>query len=423
VRAIVIAVLAACGAAPREPAVAPPAISAVAPDAPHQPDPDLDRQPVPKLLAIDWDKVQLGSDADAMALWNQIAPTGGDWQSKLYEVPTGPISKALALAILRAGNFTCVHSVPSQSCSTRMVQEVEEPDPSATLADPCLRRSLAMWAFDQLDGAELAPARAAMQAIVAIPPPESDLVSSAFDKDRDNPDQDERLDLIARGWNAGNRDIVAAALGGLDEQHLVEAVRKDHIDPALEILSIQGQRALYLASMTDAKLDAKTRVQIVADLVEEQPNDPGSDGRSALLAATKSPSCEVAAAAAHALVRYHMLGQPKPPATMHTLCVVASYEHMQLENETSPLAELIPPRGFELIRVGTDFDAGSDNRSIDVIPRYAAVFPETDDIVHAFEHCKGTTCISDEHEFHFTMNGGMLTRLEIDERPDCAPPP
>jgi hypothetical protein len=421
VRAIVCAGLIACGAAPVAPvaSVATPVVA----DAPHAIDPDLERVPVPKLLAIDWDHVAVGSDADALALWHQIDPHGADWQEKLFEVPAGPISQALAMALLRQGNFTCTHSVPVASCPKRSIAELDTPIDTADLGDPCLRRSLALWAFDQLGEANLEQLRPALDAIVAIPPPESDLVEDALRGDHDNPDQDKRVELIVRAWNAGQRDLAGAALGGIDEQHLVELVRKDHVDAALEILAIQDQRAVFLAAMTDPKLEPKARVQTIADLLDAQPTEPGSDGRAALLAAAKSTSCEVAAAAAHALVTYHILGAPKPPATMRTLCVVASYERLQRENETSPLAELIPSRGLELVRVTNDPEAGSDARSIDLIPSYASVFPESDDIVRAFEHCKTTTCISDEHEFHFTLRGGLLTRLEIDDRPDCAPPP
>jgi hypothetical protein len=425
VRAIVLAGLIACGAAPTAP-VATTTVNQVAPngsDAPHRPDPDLERVPVPKLLAIDWDKLALGSDADALALWKQIDPHGADWQEKLYEVPAGEISQALAKALLRQGNFTCVHQVPVASCPKRTFAELDTPIDTADFNDPCLRRGLALWAFDQLNQPDLEQLRPALDAIAAIPPPESDLVEDALRGDHDNPDQTERVELLVRAWNAGQRDIAGASIGGLDDQHLVELARKDHVDAALEILSIQDQRAVFLAAMTDPKLEPKTRMQVVADLLDAQPTEPGSDGRAALLAAAKSTSCEVAAAAAHALVKYHILGAPKPPATMRTLCVVASYEQLQQENETSPLSELIPARGLELVRVTNDPDAGSDARSIDLIPSYAAVFPESDDIVRAFEHCKSSTCVSEEHEFHFTIRGGLLTRLEIDDRPDCAPSP
>jgi hypothetical protein len=426
VRVLLLACLVACGAAPHEPVIAATTTGSAAPiDAPHRIDPDLERVPRPPLLAIDWDSVSLGSDKDALALWAQIAPTGSDYEEKLYEVPVGPISKALAVALLRQGNFTCVHQVPGASCGVSY-PEVDHPIATAAFTDPCLRRELALWSLDQIEPAELANIRDVLPALVTIPPPESDLVEGVLAKDNDNPDQNARLDLLARAWKAGQRDLAGAKLGSLDEAHLTEALQKDHMDPALDVLSATGQRSVYLAAVNDAHLEPATRAEAITELVEATGPALETDLRGVLLAATKAPDCGVAAAAALALVRYHALGAPKPPATMRTLCVVASYERLQRENETSPLADLIPRPGVELVRVAYDPDAavGSDGvdprRTTDLIPTYAATFPEGEDLVRAFGHCKGTTCSSEEHDFRFTIRGGLLTRLEIDERAPCA---
>ena len=145
------------------------------------------------------------------------------------------------------------------------------------------------------------------------------------------------------------------------------------------------------------------------------------------VAATKAPDCGIAAAAAFALVRYHALGPPKPPATMRTLCVVASYERLLRENETSPLGDLMPKRGLELVRIAYDPDAvvGSDGidprHTTDLIPPYAAVFPESEDLVRAFAHCKGTTCSSRRARVSLHDPRWPLARIEVDERPPCAP--
>jgi len=429
VRALLLVGLIACGAAPRSPAIAASGSAApVTPPnrsvAPHAPDPDLDRVPPPKLLSIDWDKVQLGSDADALALWAQIAPRGLDWEEKLYEVPSGPISKALAVALLRQGNFVCIQHVPVTCGKTMPMQGTAAP--SSTLADPCLRRELAMWSLDQIEPADLPNLRDVLPALVTIPPPESELVQHVLELDVDNPDQSARLDLIVRAWNAGQRDIAGAMLGAFDENHLIEAVQKDHIDPALEVLSATGNRGVYLAAIADAHLAPETRAQAISELVEARPDVLELDFRNALVAATRASDCTLAATAALALVRYHALAPPKPPATMRTLCVVASYERLQRENETSPLADLIPRRGLELVKVDYDPDAvvtdGVDpRRTTDLIPIYAAVFPDGEDLVRAFRHCKGSVCSSEEHDFKLTLSQGLLTRLEIDERPQCAP--
>jgi hypothetical protein len=423
VRALVLAGLIACGAAPHEPVIAQ-APAAPPPDAPHRPDPDLDRVPEPKLLSIDWNAVHLGSDADALALWTQIAPTGSDWEEKMYEVPVGPTAKALAIALLRQGNFTCVHRVPA-ACGKTMA-EVAPPDASATLADSCLRRRLALWALGQLEPADVAANRDILAGLVTIPPPEAELVEGFLQTDIDNPDQTARLELIARAWNAGQRDIAGAMLGAFDEPHLIEALQKDHIDPALEVLSAVDSRAVFLAAINDTHLEPATRASAINELLDTHPDVLELDLRTALVTATEATDCTLAATAALALVRYHALSPPKPPATMRTLCVVASYEQLQRENETSPLADLIPARGMELLRVAYDPSAtvtdGIDpRRTTELVPRYAAVFPENDDLVRAFAHCKGSVCSSEEHDFRFTIRGGLLARLEIDDRPPCGP--
>src|SRR4051812_6286692 len=89
-RAVVIVALAACRSAPPPPppvSVAPaPAPRPVA-DKPRPPDPDLNRPPPKKLLSIDWDKASLATDADALAVWAQIAPTGDNFELVLDEIP------------------------------------------------------------------------------------------------------------------------------------------------------------------------------------------------------------------------------------------------------------------------------------------------------------------------------------------------
>src|SRR6185312_16818765 len=98
---LICAVALGCGGSPHEVPIAAPI--AMTPDAGgHLNDPDLNRPPAPKLLAIDWANVKVASDADAIALWKQIAPTGEDWQQRLDEIPPGsPIQHALAVALLR----------------------------------------------------------------------------------------------------------------------------------------------------------------------------------------------------------------------------------------------------------------------------------------------------------------------------------
>ncbi|HUJ62719.1 MAG TPA: hypothetical protein VLX92_29655 [Kofleriaceae bacterium] len=425
-------VLAGCGAAPSRPAPAPAPIAAPAPVVHHLDDPDLNHHDT-RLLAIDWAHVTIASDADALALWQQIAPTGDDWDEKLAEIPTDqPVAHALALAMLAAGNFTC--AAPAQPACVKVPIDLPDPPPGSTLTDPCLRRMLALWSLAQLDDDDLPRVLPALRAIVAIPPPESQLVAAALKAVPEN-DQDDRLALLAIAWKAGQRDVVDVSLGDLDEAHLVTAVTRLHIDGALEVLPAETEHATYLAAITDEQLAPGARAQAMVDLTASA-DALAPDVRAALLAAAKSPDCSVAAAAARALALH---GQPasapavprtsSPAAMMRAMCVLASFEQLARADEPSYLHGYIPPRGLELIQVTYDPYGDGDaadphtSRSVDLVPPDQVVLPELDDLVRAMRHCTGTTCHTDEHEFRFTWKpyGGrlLLARLEVIENPPC----
>lgn len=418
--------LTSCAAAPPPPPVAAPAPAP--PVAERPPDPDLHRAPPPKLLAIDWAQTPVADDASALALWRTIAPTGADWEDKLREIPASH-ARPLALALLRAGNFTCV-TPPTGACA-KPAYDVPAPTDAATLDDPCLRRRLAMWALEQLEPADVPAARDALFAIAAIPPPESELVEAVLRLTRDVP-QDERLAVLAVAWSAGQRDLVNAAVGPLDEAHLFTAVAKHHIAGALDVLSPEAHRAAYLAAITDEALAAKARLSAITELAAR----PAPDLTKALLTATRAKDCSVAAAAARALHDPKYLPRlprtTNPTVAMRALCVLASYEGLQAADEPSLLATYLPPRGLERTTITydalstTDDDGDGDvhtTHAAELVPRAEAVLPEREDLVRAFAHCTGTICVSDDHEFRFVWKpaaGGLqLTRLDLADRPPC----
>lgn len=400
--------------------------------------------------------MQLSSEADALALWQQIAPTGGDWEAKLDEVPASAV-RPLAVAMLRAGNFTCAPPPPIADCAAPRV-EVPEPLPAAGMSDPCLRRLLALWSIAQLEPPDLPKVADALKAIAAIPPPESQLVSTAIAAipEWDKPGQ---LALIAIAARAGQRDVVNAAVGRLDEVLLIEAATKHHIDGALEVLSAEGHRAAYLAAVTDEALPTLARTRAIIDLVAadlaladadapEEDRPAGAilqlspDLQAALVKATAARDCGVAAAAARALeqhgVRKYAPVRPRtraPEVMMRSLCVLASYEALQARHEPSLLAKYVPAKGLERVLVEydalseTDADGDGDprsKRSIDLIPRNELEVPEAEDLARAMKRCTGAVCKSADREFHFSfkVQGGelWLSRLDIVERPPCPSP-
>jgi hypothetical protein len=393
---------------------------------------ELERPAPKKLLDIDWSQVSLSTDADALALWQRIAPTGADYSERLDEIPEGDIPEKLAGALLRSGNFTCVPAQPVRDCAKPPI-DVPEPAPDATIADPCLRRVLALWAIVQLE--DHSGVRDALRAIVAIPPPESELTAVAL---RALPETDHagRLELYALALRAGHRELVNGAVGSLDEAHLIEAVQKHHIDGALDLLSAESHRGVFIAALTDERLSPAPRVQAISELVAVD-DKVNKDVRDAIVRTTRSPSCTVAAAAAQFLVRSgeKKFGPAKPrtgkpAAMMRALCVLASYEQGLRADEPSFLLGYVPKKGYELVtttydeynEVDTDGDGDPHTeRSARFVPRDEVTLPEQEDLIRALASCSGTTCRSADREFRFVFKGAdlLLTRIEVVERPPC----
>jgi hypothetical protein len=449
--ALAIAALTACGGAPPGPARSPsppeaaqgdPEITGTAPPGPRPLDPDLHRPPRRKLLDLDWAQVALTDDAAALAVWRRIAPTGADWDDKLQEVPA-QAARPLALAVLHGGQFLC--TPPATGDCARPAYDVDTPAGTAGFDDPCLRRLLALWSLDQLEASDLPAIRDALLAIAELPPPESQLVEAAT-RAVPETDQDTRLALLARAWRAGQRELVGGALGGFDESHLVAAVRDHHIDPALEILSAEGDRALYLAAVNDSALAPRARTAAIGDLVALAAASAGDDKlpadlAAALVTATGTKDCSVAAAAARALAQHgDRRFVPKRPRTastprlMRAVCVLASYEALLGNDQPSLVPDYVPARGLERMTITyeplSEDDADGDgdphtSHTAELVPRAEAMLPEIEDLVRAMQHCTGAICVSDDREFRFVWQrsggGALLARIEIADRPACAP--
>jgi thioredoxin-like negative regulator of GroEL len=382
-----------------------------------------------KLLAIDWATAKAGTDAAALELWKQIAPTGEDWEQKLEEIPGDlPIARELAVALLREGNFACVPPAPPPC--TKLLPDLGDPAPTTTLADPCLRRMLALWSVAQLEPDDLPRVHDALRAIAALPPPESELVAHAIDAYPDA-DQDERLDLEAIAWKAGQHDLVDGKLSSFDEAHMTSAAIDHHIAGILEILPAERYRSVFLHAITDDQMPAAARAGAMIELAATS-DKLAPDVHTALAIAAKSKDCTVAAAAARTLDLHgdHRVA-PRVPAThspdamMRSLCVLASFELQQRPEEASYLPGYLPSSGMQLVR--ETYDPYADphtSKSVETVKPHDAVLPDLEDLVRAMRHCTGTTCTSDDREFKFTFKpiGGQLliSRLDVSDRPPCS---
>ena len=402
---------------------------------------ELEGPPKVHLLDIEWATASVASDEDAEALWRRIAPTGADWEERLAEVPyEGGFRRALAIALLRQGNFRCVWPPAKDACAP---PPSDEPAPQAAdgIDAPCLRRVLALWALDQLDAEDLPAVHDALRGIAALPPPESQLVARALEIFPEDA-QDDRLELLGIAWQAGQHALVDDELRDLDPAHLATAAHTMHIDGALAALSAQGDRDVYLAAVSDTKLPPPARVQAIGELADADGATPHPDLRRALLAATRSPDCAVAAAAARALARAgekrYLPGRPhtgSPAAMLRSLCVAAAYAQQRGEDEPPAFPSFLPARGLELVEVTYDplreYDDDGDGdphteTTTSLVPKDGATFPHLDEVAHALAHCQGTACVADDEQVRFTFHPGdgglVLWRLEVDELPPCGDP-
>nr|HEX4315781.1 hypothetical protein [Kofleriaceae bacterium] len=406
-------------------------------------DPDLNPPRSPRLVDVDWATVKVPDEAAALALWKTIAPTGDDWERKLDEVPSqSPAARQLALALLHGGNFACAAAPQHTHNCAAIPADAAAPASTAGLDDPCLRRLLALWALGEVDPADVPALHPTLRALAALPPPESELVAAAIETVPEA-DQDERLAMMGLAQRAGQLDVVDKELAQLDVPHLMAAVDQLHTPAALDMLSAQDNRDVFLHAISDEHMPTRGRVAAIIEVATADP-DLAADARTALVGATASPDCEVAAQAARSLAEHDDTKyEPKRPRGTRTpaqmqraLCVLASYEARQGADEPSLWPSYLPAHGVERVTISydplsdTDLDGDGDphtTHQFAVEARKDAVLPEIADLVKAMRSCTtdatSVTCTSDQHRFKFLLahsDGELVVRqLAVAENPPC----
>jgi hypothetical protein len=436
--ALVIAA-AGCGsrsapaAKPAKPATGTPPIASTTP-------PVTDDEP-PDALRFDWTGIAIANDSDAVAVWRRLVPVAQDWELRVSTIPDEHV-RAMATALLRAGNFACAPVKTTVGC-TYVDHTFVDPPPTATLDDPCLRREIALWALDQLDPAGVAALVPTLTALARTPPPDDQLVDRVLEIVSEQPEST-RLAILGAARAAGHSgDAVDMNVDGLSDAGMIAAARDHHIDGALTALDVSLAFPLYIAAIGDRKLRPETRRGAIVDLTAEIAYDRvPRELEKALVAATADPSCAVAAAAAEALAGFGRTAYlPRRPRgrkvadAMRMVCVLAAGDH-----QPSP-RNLIATRGLTVVERNFDPDREFDTsvpdddgdgdprtqRIIDVFPRSEVTeLPYAEELEAAMERCTGTTCTvpATGVKFHFGFAPGpggalALSRIERQEPSGC----
>jgi hypothetical protein len=425
---LLVTLVAACG--PNPAPVAPRPVEPV-PD-PITPTP-LETEP--EELGIDWSTVPYATDEQAMDAWRRLGLDGDSWQLRLSDVPVeaSGLRVAMAKALLRGGNFACP-AIPSGAGCHSTELEFQPIAPSDDLDSPCLRRQLAMWALDELEGVTLQRELAADTiALAGLPPPEDDLNREVLAKITD---EALRLQMLEAAERAGNETVADESLGNLSDAAIQEAGTRLHIDGAVEALDVGDALDMYARALVDAQLRMPTRLKVAQELAgyangigDTDPSYPAVV--KALERGAADPDCTIAAASTEALASVDGRRFPsappkgaKPAAYLRALCVVV------LGNaDPDPLwISIVGPKGIalrstfeDLTRVADDEDDpdpdGDGNPTtwaeVERIPREQMTRLSDDaDFKKALAGCTGTECRVPgqnlTYRFTFKKAGGRL---------------
>lgn len=415
---VLAASLAACGtpAARRDPALAVIAASAATPVL--VPTNQAHDDPPKKYVNIDWAKVVIQSDQDAMAIWQRINPTTEDLAMKLGEIPQNfAVTKPLARAMLRSGNFICPSRNIGTACSP--VMELIDTPADATLAEPCLRRELALWSIDQLDDDDAVSVAPALVAIAGLPLPETELPNAAFELLPLGPDGDALLYDMAIAAHRVHRTVPLS--GENTPAVLARLLNEHHLEETLGHLTVDEARREILAAIGDTQLSMTARREALLDVVEFSDGAIDADIRTTLQRTARDGACELAGLASRALgVALVPSASSKPLAQLRALCLAVHAE--------VPLSGFIDRRGLTRVLYGdNDGDAAAQDESNSITtlaPDQVGTLGELEkQAMRSTCTVKAgvVECQDAQVRAQFTFKRGRLARVAVEELPQaCA---
>ncbi len=295
------------------------------------------------------------ANADLLA---SLALTGADWEQRLAEIPVER-ARAVAIAFLREGRLACRSVVTEEVECGDGAESFAPVAADATLADPCLRRHVAVWALATLEATDVAAIADTLATLVVLPQPEQELMDElvALIPPGDDP---LRLRLISAAADGGRADVADALLAGLTPAGAAHALVALGREAAIAHLGDRGQTGTLAAALDGglsraAALDALDRLE-AADLDEPVV-------AAAVRATAVSDDCEVAARAAVLLDDAgddQYLPSRAPLTTeadaTRALCVAS---HVSAAEAMAVLRPLIAGDGLELVAIQRRYDVDS----------------------------------------------------------------
>ena len=402
----VVPLVTACGGATHIAATSQPQPPAPVPEKTFAPTNVANDDPPPKRLQIDWANVHLASDADALALWQQINPTTEDLAAKLGEIPSNAaITKPLAQAMLRSGNFACPSRNISQTCTP--VLELTDPPANATLHDPCLRRELALWSIDQLDDNDAVSVGPALVAIAGLPLPDLALPAAAFDLLPLGADGDKLTFDMAIAAHRAGRPVPLP--GETSPAVLARLLNEHHVIEALQHLTMDDARVELLHALNDPQMPVAARLAIVDEVTRDLVTPLPPDIQAALQRATRDPNCRVASIAARATgATFRPSLSSQPVAAFRALCVAALAD--------APLDSFLDRGGVTVVR----HEADAADSELQVLAPSELHTLDADALRAMAGTCvaKGTNsleCIDRDVRAEFGFKRGRLARLVLSD--------
>ena len=364
--------------------------------------------PPKKYVNVDWAKVVITTDHDALELWQRINPTTEDLAVKLGEIPSDfAITKPLARAMLRSGNFTCPSRNIGTACSP--VFELIDTPADATWTEPCLRRELALWSIDQLDDDDAVSVAPALVAIAGLPLPETELPNAAFDLLPLGADGDALLYDMAIAAHRVHRPVPLS--GENSPAVMARLLTQHHLAEPLNHLTVDEARREILAAIGDAQLPVAARREALLAVIEFNGGTLDADIRAVLQRTSRDANCELAGVAARALgLALVPSASNKPLMQMRALCLAV---HAEVD-----LRAFIDRRGLTRVSYGDPDDEGNSITTLG--PNQVDNFGELEK-----QAMRGTCvvtkglveCKDAQVRAQFTFKRGLLQRLAVEELP------